>query len=121
MRTWHGPYVDITLGQCWMIHDVKLIRHCRGYAVAMPSRKWRKGGTYTIAFPTTDAGRAMIEEAIMTEYKKVTATLCLGQRTTKAAFRWSAVETKTLSDAPDQKNAPVVARADRYSQAWPAS
>jgi stage V sporulation protein G len=66
-------YVDITLDQCWIIHDVKVIRHCGGYAVAMPCRDWRKGGTYTIAFPTTNAGRAMIEEVVMVEYKKVTA------------------------------------------------
>jgi stage V sporulation protein G len=65
-------YVDITLNDCWMIHGLKVLRHAKGYAVAMPQRKWRKGGHYTIAYPSTAEAQRMIEEAVMAEYRKVT-------------------------------------------------
>ena len=64
-------YVDISLDDCWMIHGLKVLRHAKGYVVAMPQRKWRKGGHYTIAYPTTAEARRTIEEAVMAEYGKV--------------------------------------------------
>jgi stage V sporulation protein G len=64
-------YVDITLDDCLKIHGFKVLRHAKGYAVAMPQRKWRKGGHYTIAYPSTAEAQRMIEQAVMAE--KVTA------------------------------------------------
>jgi stage V sporulation protein G len=66
-------YVDITLNNCWMIHGLRVLRHAKGYAVAMPQRKWGKGGHYTIAYPSTAEAQRMIEEAVMAEYRKVAA------------------------------------------------
>jgi stage V sporulation protein G len=65
--------VDITLDDCWMIHGLKVLRHAKGYAVAIPQKKWRKGGHYTIAYPSTAEAQRMIEEAVMAEYRKVAA------------------------------------------------
>jgi stage V sporulation protein G len=65
-------YVDITLDDCWIIHGLKVLRHAKGYAVVMPQKKWRKGGHYTIAYPSTPEAHRMIEEAVMAEYTKVT-------------------------------------------------
>jgi DNA-binding cell septation regulator SpoVG len=38
----------------------------------MPQRKWRKGGHYTIAYPSTAEAQRMIEDAVMAEYLRVT-------------------------------------------------
>jgi stage V sporulation protein G len=65
-------YVDISLDDCWIIHGLKVLRHAKGYAVAMPQRKWRKGGHYTIAYPSTAEAQRMIEDAVMAEYLRVT-------------------------------------------------
>lgn len=65
-------YVDIRLGGGFMIRGLKVIRQSMGYLVAMPSRKWRKRGSFTIAFPTTEEARRMVEAAVMAEYGKVT-------------------------------------------------
>ena len=64
-------HVDITLDDCFVVMEV--IRRDHGYSVAMPRRKWRKGGHYTIAYASTAEARLMIEEAVMAEYWKVVA------------------------------------------------
>jgi len=64
-------YVTITLDQCFVVRDLKIIRGTTGYFVSMPSKK-RKDGTYKdIAHPINIETRRMIEEKIIAEYHKV--------------------------------------------------
>jgi stage V sporulation protein G len=64
-------YVTITIDQCFAIRDIKIIHSTSGYFISMPSKK-RKDGTYKdVAHPIDKETRAMIEEAILEEYKKV--------------------------------------------------
>jgi stage V sporulation protein G len=66
-------YVTITLDNCFVIRDLKIIRGTTGYFVSMPSKK-RKDGTYKdIAHPINNETRRMIEEKIIAEYHKVAA------------------------------------------------
>jgi stage V sporulation protein G len=58
-------YVDITLDDCFKVYDLKVLREVGGYRLAMPQRKWRKGGHYTIAYGSTAECRRMIDEAVM--------------------------------------------------------
>ena len=66
-------YVTITLDQCFVIRDLKIIKGTTGFFVSMPSKK-RKDGTYKdIAHPINNETRAMIEEKIIGEYQRVMA------------------------------------------------
>jgi stage V sporulation protein G len=65
-------YASITLDDCLMIRDFKIIRNeSGGLYVAMPNRKQRDGTYREIAYPINAETRTMIEEAVLTEYKKV--------------------------------------------------
>ena len=64
-------YVTITLDQCFVIRDLKIIRGNTGYFVSMPSKK-RSDGTYKdIAHPINKETRALMEEKILEEYERV--------------------------------------------------
>jgi stage V sporulation protein G len=63
-------YVTMTLDQCFVIRDIKIIYSGEGYFVSMPSKK-RKDGTYKdVAHPIDKETRAMVEERILEEYEK---------------------------------------------------
>ncbi len=63
-------FVTITIDDCFIIRDLKIINGDKGLFVAMPSRK-RKDGTYKdIAHPLNNETRQMIESKILAEYEK---------------------------------------------------
>ncbi len=62
-------FVTITLDDCFVIRDLKIINGNKGLFVAMPSRK-RKDGTYKdTAHPINNDTRKMIEDKVLAEYK----------------------------------------------------
>ncbi len=64
-------YVTITIDNCFVIRDLKVIRGTSGFFVSMPSKK-RKDGTYKdIAHPINNETRKMLEEKIIAEYLKI--------------------------------------------------
>jgi stage V sporulation protein G len=66
-------YVDITLNNCWVIHGLKVIRYSSGYLVAMPRNKLRDDASHEVVLPTDNETQKVIHEAVMAEYRKVTA------------------------------------------------
>jgi DNA-binding cell septation regulator SpoVG len=66
-------YADITINHSFMVRDLKIFRRPRGYFVAMPQVKQTNGKYREIAFAINAKTRKMIEEAVIAEYKKVTA------------------------------------------------
>ena len=63
---------SITLDDCWMIRDLKILRNnSGGLYVAMPNKKQRDGTYREIAYPITAEARAMIEEAVLTIYRAI--------------------------------------------------
>lgn len=63
-------YVTITLDNCFVIRDLKVIRGSGGLFIAMPAKR-RKDGTYKdIAHPLDAGTRARMEEQILVEYRK---------------------------------------------------
>jgi stage V sporulation protein G len=66
-------YVTITFDNCFVIRDLKIIHGFSGYFVSMPSRKAKDGTHFDIAHPINKETRQMMEQKIMTEYKKITA------------------------------------------------
>ena len=63
-------YVTITIDNCFVIRDLKVIKGNNGLFVAMPSKK-RKDGTFRdTAHPLNNETREMIESKVLAEYEK---------------------------------------------------
>lgn len=63
-------YVTITLDQCFVVRDLKVIQGTVGLFVAMPAKK-RKDGTYKdIAHPLNAEMRERLERTVLSEYEK---------------------------------------------------
>ena len=68
-------YVTITLDQCFVVRDLKVIHGASGLFVAMPAKK-RKDGTYKdIAHPLNADMRERLEARILQEYHKACGEL----------------------------------------------
>jgi stage V sporulation protein G len=65
-------YVTITLDQCFVVRDLKVIRSGTGYFVSMPSKKRSDGSYKDVAHPINKETRAMMEQKILEEYERVT-------------------------------------------------
>lgn len=64
-------YVTITLDQCFVVRDLKVIQGPAGLFVAMPAKK-RKDGTYKdIAHPLNADTRERFERHILEHYRQV--------------------------------------------------
>jgi stage V sporulation protein G len=63
-------YVTITLDNCFIIRDLKVIHGNTGLFIAMPNKR-RKDGTYKdIAHPLDNGTRDRMERQILTEYER---------------------------------------------------
>jgi len=61
-------YVTITLDDCFIVRDLKVINGNTGFFVAMPSKK-RKDGTFRdIAHPLNSECREKMESAVLDAY-----------------------------------------------------
>lgn len=63
-------YVTITLDECFVVRDLKIIEGNEGLFVAMPSKKKKDGSFRDIAHPLNQETRAMIEQAVFDAFKK---------------------------------------------------
>ncbi len=64
-------YVTITLDDCFVVRDLKVIRGTSGLFVSMPSKKRRDGTYKDVAHPLNSETRRMIEERIIAAYREV--------------------------------------------------
>ncbi len=63
-------YVTITLDNCFVIRDLKVIHGSTGLFIAMPAKR-RKDGTYKdIAHPLNTVTRVRMEKVILLEYER---------------------------------------------------
>lgn len=63
-------YVTITIDDCFVIRDLKVINGNNGLFVAMPSKK-RKDGTFKdTAHPVNNQTREMIEKKVLSAYEQ---------------------------------------------------
>jgi stage V sporulation protein G len=63
-------YVTITIDECFVVRDLKIIRGNEGLFVAMPSKKRKDGQFKDIAHPLNQETRAQMEQAIFDAYEK---------------------------------------------------
>ncbi|MCB0411200.1 MAG: septation regulator SpoVG [Bdellovibrionales bacterium] len=62
-------YVTITLDDCFVIRDIKVIKGNDGLFVAMPSKKRKDGQFKDIAHPLNQETRDMVENSIFDAYE----------------------------------------------------
>lgn len=62
-------YIAITLDDCFVIRDLKIIQGPSGLFVAMPSKKRKDGQFRDIAHPLNQETRALIEDMVFDAYE----------------------------------------------------
>ena|SRR3989338_2385589 len=63
-------FVTITLDDCFIIRDLKIIKGKNGLFVAMPSKKRKDGAFRDIAHPLNNETRKMLETKVITKYEE---------------------------------------------------
>lgn len=63
-------YVTITIDDCFVVRDLKIIKGNEGLFVAMPSKKRKDGQFKDIAHPLNQETRTEIENAVFDAYEK---------------------------------------------------
>ncbi len=58
----------ITIDNCFVVHELRIIEGKNGLFVAMPSRKMPNGDYKDVAHPINSETRAMIEKAVLDTY-----------------------------------------------------
>lgn len=61
---------SITIDECFVVHDIKVIEGNEGYFIAMPSRRASDGDHKDIAHPINSETRQLIKDAILDAYEK---------------------------------------------------
>ena len=64
--------VSVTLDDCFVVHDIKVIEGEKGLFIAMPSRKATDGEYRDIAHPINSGTRDMIQKVILEKYETTT-------------------------------------------------
>ena len=62
---------SMTIEDCFVVHDIKIIEGQEKLFTAMPSRKTQDGEFKDIAHPINREMRVKLEEAILAEYRNV--------------------------------------------------
>src|ERR1700691_2411624 len=62
-------YVTITIENCFVVRDLKIIKGNEGLFVAMPSKKRKDGQFKDIAHPLNQETRNEIEQAVFSAYE----------------------------------------------------
>jgi len=64
---------SITLDECFVVHDIKVIEGNDGFFIAMPSRKTPEGEFKDIVHPLNTETREFIKQRILEDYEKARA------------------------------------------------
>ena len=61
---------SITIEDCFVVHDIKVLEGNQGYFISMPSRKTMDGEYKDIVHPLNTETREEIRAAILAEFEK---------------------------------------------------
>lgn len=64
-------YATITIDDCFVVRDLKVVQGQNGLFVAMPSRKKADGEYVDIAHPVTAEARELIQRVVLQEFAKM--------------------------------------------------
>ena len=59
----------ITINDCFVVNDIKIVNGERGLFIAMPSRRVPSGELKDIAHPINSETRELIQSVVLAEYK----------------------------------------------------
>ena len=59
---------SVTIDECFVVHDIKVIESSEGEFIAMPSRKTNDGDYKDIAHPLNTETREILKQAILSAY-----------------------------------------------------
>ncbi len=62
---------SVTIDDCFVVHDIKVIESPDGVFIAMPSRKTNDGEYKDIAHPLNTETRELLKQAILTAYSEM--------------------------------------------------
>ncbi|MDD7157762.1 MAG: septation regulator SpoVG [Firmicutes bacterium] len=62
---------SITIDDCFVVHDVKILEGNDDFFIAMPSKKTPDGEYKDIVHPLNTETRELIKNAVLTEFEKV--------------------------------------------------
>ncbi|HIV63476.1 MAG TPA: septation regulator SpoVG [Firmicutes bacterium] len=62
---------SVTIDDCFVVHDVKIIEGGEGCFIAMPSKKTPDGEYKDIVHPLNTETREMLGKRVLAEYEKV--------------------------------------------------
>lgn len=62
---------SMTIEDCFVVHDIKIIQGTENVFISMPSRKTPDGEYKDIVHPINTPTREMIRDAILAQYEKV--------------------------------------------------
>ena len=60
----------ITIDNCFVVHDIKVLEGNQGYFVSMPSRKTPDGQYKDVAHPLNTPTREELNKAVLAEFEK---------------------------------------------------
>jgi stage V sporulation protein G len=63
-------YASICFDDCFLVHDIRVIKGPTGLFISFPNRTQSEGGQPDMAFPVNAETRRMIEQAVLAEYAK---------------------------------------------------
>ena len=66
-------YASICFDDCFLVHDIRVIKAPTGLFVSFPTRKLSDGTYWDIAFAANAETRMIIERTILAEYEKIVA------------------------------------------------
>ena len=61
---------SITIEDCFVVHDIKVLEGNQGYFVSMPSRKTPEGEYKDVAHPINTPTREMISKAVLDKFEE---------------------------------------------------
>ena len=61
-------YVTVTFDDCFVVHNIKIIKGYNGFLLAMPNRKTPDGLYQDVAHPIDPNFRAELQEKILKKY-----------------------------------------------------
>lgn len=64
-------FVSVVFDHCFMVNDIKIIQGKDGLFLSMPSRRKKSGEFKDVAHPLNNQTRRMLEERVLSEYRKV--------------------------------------------------
>ena len=61
---------SITIEDCFVVHDIKVLEGNQGYFVSMPSRKTPDGQYKDVAHPINTATRELLNKVVLEAFEK---------------------------------------------------